>query len=573
LSESDARGDVYSLGVSLFELLALRLPFARKTVQELISAISAGDQAALRELNPAVPWDAATVCATAIERDPARRYATAGDFARDLRNLLELRPITARVPSTALRTRRWIQRHPTASVACALGFLLLFVAPSVAWWRIKRERDLALVELSAREGMLSFLVEVLAAADPEATGAAGQRSLQEVVEDGTRRIREELVDFPEVRRQVLMNLSTIQQKLGRPRESVGLAEEALELSRAIYGDDQVQTAICEQNLAASLVALGEVERAQALLQHARLVAQELGAKERVLLWTIDADIAANLLVQRRFEEARAMLERFGSDPNAPVREDGQERVQWLTNLAEVNKGLGQVDQAEANYQGAVDCAARVWGRQHTSTARALQNLAALHIEHGPAEKAVPELEEARDIRDHVGAKEGIEDARLAHNLAGAYNKAGKQELALEQFQRSLALCRRFAGDSAQTARAGGGVGGILVKLGRLDEAEPVLREAVGLSRRFVPRHGVAAAEALLWLARCRMRQGDPAEAALLWQEVIDCVRDDPSVPAQLGAKFENEFADALTALERNDEAAQHRERAQQIQDSAATGGG
>src|SRR5882672_702531 len=95
LSESDARGDVYSLGVSLFELLALRLPFARKTIQELISAISAGDHASLRELNPAVPWDAATVCSTAMERDPERRYATAGDFARDLRNLLELRPITA----------------------------------------------------------------------------------------------------------------------------------------------------------------------------------------------------------------------------------------------------------------------------------------------------------------------------------------------------------------------------------------------------------------------------------------------------------------------------------------------
>src|SRR5262245_52223205 len=64
-----------------------------------------------------------------MDRDPSRRYATAVDLARDLTNVLARRPIEARRPSTALRLRRFVERHPARTVAIALGTLLAVASP------------------------------------------------------------------------------------------------------------------------------------------------------------------------------------------------------------------------------------------------------------------------------------------------------------------------------------------------------------------------------------------------------------------------------------------------------------
>ncbi|MFO0982982.1 MAG: serine/threonine-protein kinase [Planctomycetota bacterium] len=129
--EISARSDVYAMGVILYELLALRAPFTSDGGDHLRDSILRGRIAPLRSLNRAVPRDAETVCVTAMERDPARRYASAREVARDLRNILEYRPIEARRPAPWLRLRRSMQRHPTAAVAALLSFLLVVVTPAV----------------------------------------------------------------------------------------------------------------------------------------------------------------------------------------------------------------------------------------------------------------------------------------------------------------------------------------------------------------------------------------------------------------------------------------------------------
>ncbi len=123
--------DVYSLGVTLYELLTLRLPYANSVADELQRAIVDGQPETLSALNPAIPWDVETVCLTAMDADPRRRYPSAESFARDLTNLLELRPIEARRAGPILRMRRFVQRHPAASIGGALGLLILIGGPLV----------------------------------------------------------------------------------------------------------------------------------------------------------------------------------------------------------------------------------------------------------------------------------------------------------------------------------------------------------------------------------------------------------------------------------------------------------
>jgi len=138
------RSDFYSLGVTLYELLSLERAFGGADAEATREAILAGRVRPLRELHPALAWDAETVCMVAMERDPARRYADATALAVDLLAVLSLRPIAARRPGLALRARRFAQRHATWTVAVAAALLLLIAVPAVwAWQQARRADDLA----------------------------------------------------------------------------------------------------------------------------------------------------------------------------------------------------------------------------------------------------------------------------------------------------------------------------------------------------------------------------------------------------------------------------------------------
>jgi len=139
----DARTDLYQLGVTLFELLSLRLPYASDHAEELRRQILEGVPPPLRTLNRQVPWDVETVCLTAMERDASRRYASAAAFERDLRRLLARQSIEARRPGVWLRARRFAQRRPTLTVGAALGALIVVGGPvAYALFQDQANRDL-----------------------------------------------------------------------------------------------------------------------------------------------------------------------------------------------------------------------------------------------------------------------------------------------------------------------------------------------------------------------------------------------------------------------------------------------
>jgi len=125
----DARADIYALGVTLYELLTLRLPFEADTRDEMVRRIVSGRPDEPSSRNRSITWETETVCLSAMELDPRRRYATASDLSHDLGNALERRPIEARRAGAFRRLSLWFQRHPTLGVAMVLGGLLLVGGP------------------------------------------------------------------------------------------------------------------------------------------------------------------------------------------------------------------------------------------------------------------------------------------------------------------------------------------------------------------------------------------------------------------------------------------------------------
>jgi serine/threonine protein kinase len=134
-------GDIYSLGLTLYELLALQPAYADGDRSELIRRITQQEPRPLRKIDPRICRDLETIVHKATAHDPQHRYPTAAALADDLRRFLEDRPVQARRIGPAERLWRWTRRNPAvASLALSSMLLLLAVAivANVGYVRTRR---------------------------------------------------------------------------------------------------------------------------------------------------------------------------------------------------------------------------------------------------------------------------------------------------------------------------------------------------------------------------------------------------------------------------------------------------
>jgi serine/threonine protein kinase len=131
----DHRTDIYSLGITLYELLTLRPAFPAIDRQTLLRQIASDEPVPPRKLNPSIPQDLETIVLKAIAKHPADRYTSARNLAEDLHRFLNRQPLKARRPSLAARACRTIKKHRNVAATCILFALILAGVISLDRWR------------------------------------------------------------------------------------------------------------------------------------------------------------------------------------------------------------------------------------------------------------------------------------------------------------------------------------------------------------------------------------------------------------------------------------------------------
>jgi WD40 repeat protein len=139
---ADRRSDIYSLGVVLYRLLTGQFPFAKTdSIATLLGQILTESPKSPRSINRMVPIDLEIICLKAMEKAPEDRFASAQDFADELKRWLSDEPLTIRPPTWLEQARRWARRHRAVSRVLIGATLLLVIVAGILGWVIWEQRE------------------------------------------------------------------------------------------------------------------------------------------------------------------------------------------------------------------------------------------------------------------------------------------------------------------------------------------------------------------------------------------------------------------------------------------------
>jgi eukaryotic-like serine/threonine-protein kinase len=253
----DHRSDVYSLGLTLYEALALEPAYPGSDREELLRQIAWGEPGPLRRLNPAVPVELETVVLKAMAREPERRYATAQELADDLKRFLEHRPVRAKRPSLRERLAKWAWRHRSVVTVAAAVAVTCLLATTLVVWREKEQTKAALKQAQAQgrradgnfqkalDGAMRMLVQL--DPKPDRPPLEGDKLRRALVEQGLNFFRQfinEESDDPAVlfesarAYQLMANVYLSQKNIARARAMMATSYALLEGLMSGYPQDE-----------------------------------------------------------------------------------------------------------------------------------------------------------------------------------------------------------------------------------------------------------------------------------------------------------------------------------------------
>ena len=499
----DLRTDVYALGVILYQVLTGKFPYrVVGGMRDVLSNILEAEPTRLRSIRRELDSEIETIALKCLEKDPERRYQSAGALAEDVERFLQNQPILARPATTLYQLKKLVVRNRLSfSLVIALFFSIIGFSvwmailysqadrlrieavrmrDAEAAQRVAAEANLARAESAERTSreaahtaneVVDFLVGLFEISDPDE--AKGETvTAREILDRGAATIREELADQAGVRARMMSVMGAVYRSLGLYDAALPLLEESLKQREALYDGNDLAVAETLTELSALCRLRGEYERSQAYGQRA-------------------------LTIRR-----------------ATLGADHEKSLASLNNLALVHKARGHLQEAEVLLREYVDRVKHAFGDKDKAAVTSLNNLALLLEEMGRYDEAGSLFREALDrATAHFGARRPI-TLEVMGNLGRLLHERGEMSEAEQLLREAVGRQREVLGDDHPSTQSSVTSLGLLLRDdGRLEEAESLLQEAADVRARVLgTEHPDTLTSinnlALLYLARSRFADAE-----------------------------------------------------------------
>ncbi len=156
----DHHTDIYSLGVTLYEMLTLRPAFPDEELPRLMQQIQRNDPVRIRKLNPVVHKDLETVVMKAMARDARYRYNSAAELGADLTRYVNDEPIVAKRPSPMVICLKWARRHRGIVATASAMLAITIVITGILLWRQRAQTLAAFARLTREQSATALQKQV-----------------------------------------------------------------------------------------------------------------------------------------------------------------------------------------------------------------------------------------------------------------------------------------------------------------------------------------------------------------------------------------------------------------------------
>jgi eukaryotic-like serine/threonine-protein kinase len=545
----DTRTDVYSLGIIFYELLAGVPPIQlrRVTFEEFLrrlreeepprpsTKISTQDPATStevarkRQTEPAalarqLRGELDSIALKALEKERARRYASASELAADIGRYLNNKAVMAVPPSLTYMARKFARRYRVA-LATVSAFVLVLIAASVVSIRqsIRANREAA-VATAVNEFLQN---DVLAQASAFAQAGPNTKpdpdlKVRTALDRAAKRIEGKFAKQPEVEASIRNTIGQAYLDLGLYPEARIHFGRALELRRRVLGAEDpltIETAIGLGVIEFDQSNYGEAE--VLLSQTVELARRVLGPQSSYTLRAMTS-LAGVYRRQGRYPQAEAMINQAVEIKRRVLGPEDTSTLNSMSVQAEIYDEEGKYAQAETLINQILEVRRRVLGPEHPGTLISMNNLANVYDAQGKYAQAEALHRENLDIRRRVLGPEHPYTLSSMSNLASVYEDEGKYAPAESLASQALDIRRRVLGpEHSLTLMSMDLLGLVYADEGKYAKAEGLLAPTLEIRRRVLGSEHPETAATVYHLGCLAAHRGDKDKAIALLNQAVD----------------------------------------------------
>lgn len=529
----DARSDVYSLGVILYELVSGKLPYdlSRKVIFEAVRVILLEEPTPLSSVNRRLAGDVEVIVAKALEKEKTRRYDSADQLAQDVRRFLHDEPIVARRASAIYQLRKFARRNRALVGGLTAAAVILTLGTGVSVWQavrataaerladVRRSEAVAAGALAERRRVLADSALQLA----DSARAAAQRE-EAAASASARRANAEAAKAQAINTflQDMLASSDPANARGKELSVRELLDQASSRngSASLGGQPEVRAAVAA-TIGRTYFALGLYDEAAPHFDTAYAIRRRTpGAGELPIAESADE---LGKLAQARgdYPEAERRLSEALSRMRGALPPDHDRITGTMQALADARYMQGDFPGAERWYRDALRLTRARHGRDGLAVAERLRTLGSFLSYTGRAAEALPLHTEAVEIvrRIHGTTHPDVVEALIS--LADAQYYLPDYASAERTLRETLPIARTLYGtEHPQIANTLSRLGTVLMGQRKLEEAEAPTREALAMREKVLGVDHPDVQLSRTELARLFQTRGRYVEADTLLQKAL-----------------------------------------------------